>query len=188
MKEKIWFNYPFESIAQMFFLLEKASIESPAGAFFVELFADRSFRIPFRMLLIWETKGIYCQKISPNAEQDNVLEIRTGKIPLEMGSFLIKQISKLTVPFIPYEEGQGRDGSVYKLRIGQDSSLLSLQYWDINLPPAWEPVEKLVQELMQLEKQITYSQLKQVAYQLEMEDKQSLLSEEKTMYLSFRKL
>jgi hypothetical protein len=184
--EKYWFDYPFSEIEKTFFILEKAVLPTPNGAFFIELFADESFRIPFRLLLIWETEGIFCQKIT--LENDNLIEIKTGRIESKFGIYLFKLVTELNVKMQSYKEGQGRDGSIYRLKIGQDSSFLSLQCWDNNLPPGWEAVEIIVNELKKIINNTELIKTDKLSFSMETESEKSILKEEKQLYLSFKKL
>lgn len=83
--------------------------------------------------------------------------------------------------------GNARDGDIYELNLESGHSSVSFCWWSADIPTEWEALNEFCDELLHFEQKVNYINEYLLDYELETEKNQSTFSDQKSLFLSYRR-
>lgn len=105
---------------------------------FLEFFCDDVFSSAFLIQITWNKhKAQFFRNTWLKNEPLHTICKESGKIELAKILPIIRQIQALCLPPVFESTCQGRDGQSYKLTIGNGSTFLSYDWYEVFVPDKW---------------------------------------------------
>lgn len=135
---------------------------------FFELYAANPFRPPSLLQVTWNTSLVQWFRHTWHRENKTIL-YEEGKTKTEAIRAIVNTLQNLSVPVSFHCDRVGRDGHLFHLMIGESSTYLAYQWYEVAVPDAWQNMNETAHQILswsstlQSELQKTY----QIEYQEE---------------------